>query len=69
MTRLRVLKNRASRAGCGIFKENDYWLVYAGRGKSWAGFIDGRYSRREAIQMAAQMALPGWQLTLSVTLR
>jgi hypothetical protein len=68
MNRLRVLKKRANREGCGIIKENEYWLVYAGRGKSWAGFIDGRYTRREAIQKAAQMALPEWQLILSVNL-
>lgn len=53
MNRIRVLKKRANRGGCGVVRLDNQWYVVFG-----IGFVDGPFSRREAIQQAARFALP-----------
>lgn len=58
MNRIRVLKKRANRGGCGGVRLYDQWYVVSGSGALWVGYLDGPFSRREAIQQAARFALP-----------
>lgn len=58
MNRIRVLKKRANRGGCGVVRLDDQWYVVSGSGARWVGYLDGPFSRREAIQQAARFVLP-----------
>lgn len=55
---MRILKKRANRGGCGIVKLDGEWYVASGNGALWVGYLDGPFSKREAIQMSARFAMP-----------
>lgn len=55
MNRLRILKQRAARGRAGIVRLSDGWYAAHGRG---FGDCYGPVTRREAIQIAARMAIP-----------
>jgi hypothetical protein len=65
MSRLQVLKQRAARGLCGVCKlDNGEWFVGTGRGQ---GDCRGPFkSYREAIQYAAQWALPQKKLKMYI---
>lgn len=65
---MRILKKRANRGGCGIVKLDGEWYVASGNGALWVGYLDGPFSKREAIQMSARFAMPkGNNLKITVS--
>ncbi|MNC05518.1 hypothetical protein D3C81_1787070 [compost metagenome] len=64
MNRLRVLKQRAARGLCGVCKLSDGYWIGDGRGQ---GTCSGPFvSYREAIQAAAQWAMPYKRVSLYI---
>lgn len=66
MNRLRVLKQRATRAKVGVCKLRDGWYVAQGT-SFWDANCTGPLTRREAIFQASRIALPRKALEVTVT--
>lgn len=64
MSRLQILRQRAARGQCGTLRDKGKWFAATGRGQ---GYCSEGMSRREAIQLAARLALPRKPAILTVT--
>lgn len=64
MNRLRILRQRAARGLAGVAHLSDGW--WAAHGRGW-GDCAGPMSRREAIQLAARLAMPHRKITVRIS--
>ncbi|UOW66368.1 hypothetical protein vBAspATola_25 [Aeromonas phage vB_AspA_Tola] len=66
MNRLRVLKKRANKMCIGVVKIDNKYYVAGSSGCRHVGYLDGPFSKREAIHFAARMAPPSKPVKVTI---